>query len=242
MTVKEQKARVLGIGAHPDDLEFIAGGTLANFVAAGHSVFMATTTNGDQGHFVIMPEELAAVRNAEALAAAKVIGASYECLGFHDEYLTTGIEERDRVVDLLRRVQPDLIITHPPNDYHPDHRATFELVFAASFVATVPHVRAGTAAPLKAVPQIFCCPAVGSFDSQPEYYIDISNSIERKIAALAKHESQIVWLKEHDNFDLLEVARANAASCGFACGVKFAEAFSRVHRYPGIKAQPLLPF
>ena len=240
--MQQQQARVLGIGAHPDDLEFMAGGTLANFAGAGHLVFMATTTNGDQGHFEIMPEELSRIRFAEATEGARVIGAEYECLGYHDEHLTAGIEERSRVIELLRRLQPDIVITHPPNDYHPDHRATFELVFAAAFVATVPHVHIGTLPPLKAVPQVFCAPAVGNFDSQPEYYIDITDSVDKKIAALAKHESQIVWLREHDNMDLLEVAKTNAASCGFQCGVKYAEAFSRVRRYPGIRAQRLLPY
>lgn len=241
MAKSEKKITLLGLGAHPDDLEFGAGGTLANFVKAGHKVVMATATNGDQGHMIIMPPELATIRIEEARQGAEVIGAAFECLAIHDEFLTTGLDHRMMVVDLIRRVQPDMIITHPAEDYHPDHRAISQLVFDASFLATVPHI--GVESPrLEAVPQIYCAMPVGRMESHGEYYIDISATIEIKLEALAKHASQITWLKEHDNIDLLATARTQAAHLGFHCGVRYAECFTRVHRYPGVRAQALLPY
>ncbi|MGE5528195.1 MAG: PIG-L deacetylase family protein [Patescibacteria group bacterium] len=236
----EARITVLALGAHPDDLEFMAGGTLANFARAGHRVVMATATNGNQGHMVIMPPELAAIRREEAARGAAVIGAAYEGLGIDDEFLTDSLEDRMKVIELFRRVQPDLVITNPPDDYHPDHRACFQLVFDASFVATVPHI--SDSPRLKAVPQIYTMTPVGGIDAQPEFYIDITETIGIKLEALGKHESQVVWLKEHDNFDLVATARAEAAHTGFKCGVAYAEGFRRVHRYPGIRAQRLLPY
>lgn len=219
----------------------MAGGTLANFVKTGHTVVMATATNGDQGHMVIMPRELAGIRVEEARQAAQSIGASFECLDIHDEFLTSGLDHRMIVTDLIRRVQPDMIITNPPDDYHPDHRAISQLVFDASFLATLPHI--GLESPrLPAVPQIFCAMPVGRMESLAEYYIDISKTIEIKLEALAKHASQVQWLREHDNFDLVAMARTQAAYLGFHCGVSYAECFTRVHRYPGVRAQALLPY
>ena len=237
----EKKITVLGFAAHPDDLEFMAGGTLANFVKAGHHVVMSTATNGDQGHMVIMPVELAKIRIEEAKCAAEVIGATFQCLEIHDEFLTTGIDHRMMVADLIRRVQPDIIITNPPEDYHPDHCAVYHLVFDASFVATLPHI--GLESPrLQVVPQIFCVMPVGRMETKAEYYVDVSETIEIKLNALAKHASQVEWLRDHDNFDLVGMARMQSASLGFQCGVRYAECFTRVHRYPGVRAHPLLPF
>ena len=79
--------RVLAVGAHPDDLELLCGGTLAKYAQLGHHVTMAVATNGEVGSMTLTKEEIAAVRKAEAAAAAAVIGADFVWMGYPDEFL-----------------------------------------------------------------------------------------------------------------------------------------------------------
>src|ERR1700754_1188708 len=110
--------RVLAVGAHPDDLEILAGGTLARLAHDGHEVVMCHATTGNRGSFVHTAEEIAAIRLAEAGRAAEVIGAEHVTLGLADCEVSAGDpEHKRRVVDLVRDARPDLIITHHPHDY-----------------------------------------------------------------------------------------------------------------------------
>ena len=134
--------RVLAVGAHPDDLEILCAGTLARYKQAGHEVIMAHACNGDCGHFVIPPEELARQRAAEARAAAEILGA--EVLTIPDmgdgDLRGDDVKARMAMVDIIRMARPDVIITHGPEDYMPDHVAVSELVFLP---ASWPQFRTG---------------------------------------------------------------------------------------------------
>src|SRR3954469_9217572 len=131
--------RVLAVGAHPDDLEILCGGTLARFVQEGHEVVMCHATRGDRGRFVPTAHEIAALRGAEAKRAAEICGAAEATLGLSDgEVSASDPEQRRLVVDLVRESRPDLIITHHPSDYMGDHNETSKLVFECSFHATLP--------------------------------------------------------------------------------------------------------
>lgn len=132
--------RVLVIGAHPDDCEIKAGGITAMYRAAGHQVKFVSVTNGEAGHQSIPPAELAALRKQETAAVAKLMGIEYEVLGNRDGRLLATVEPRLELIALIRRYQPDLILTHRPNDYHPDHRATSTLVCDAAYMVIVPHI------------------------------------------------------------------------------------------------------
>ncbi|MFO1043708.1 MAG: PIG-L deacetylase family protein [Planctomycetaceae bacterium] len=132
--------RILIIGAHPDDCEIKAGGITAMYRAAGHHVKFVSVTNGESGHQRIPPAELAATRKAEAEAVVKLMGIEYEILGNRDGRLLPTIEARFELIGLIRRYKPDLILTHRPNDYHPDHRATSTLVCDAAYMVIVPHI------------------------------------------------------------------------------------------------------
>lgn len=235
-----EAASILGIGAHPDDLEILAGGTLALYARRGWRVTMACLTNGEMGHMVIPPWELAAIREREARAAAAVLGAEFHWVGLPDEFLGTDMETRLRVVDLIRAVRPDVIVTHAPQCYHPDHRATFELVFAASFLATIPHIERACQS-IASVPPILCMDTVSGLDFQPEFYVDITDVFELKIEALKKHESQIRWLKEHDHIDVLEHVRVTNRFRGLQCNATYAEGFTLARRWPGVPAGWVLP-
>ena len=132
--------RILIIGAHPDDCEIKAGGITAMYRAAGHHVKFVSVTNGESGHQRIPPAELAATRKAEADAVVKLMGIEYEILGNRDGRLLPTLEARFELIGLIRRYKPDLILTHRPNDYHPDHRATSTLVCDAAYMVIVPHI------------------------------------------------------------------------------------------------------
>ena len=109
--------RVLAVGAHPDDLEILCGGTLARFVLEGHEVVMCHATRGDRGSFVHSSEEIALIRGAEARRAAEICGAEYATLGFSDaEINAADRDQQDAVVDVIRDARPDLI--EPVWEYH----------------------------------------------------------------------------------------------------------------------------
>ncbi|HZT82663.1 MAG TPA: PIG-L family deacetylase, partial [Gemmataceae bacterium] len=138
--MSDQPLRLLIIGAHPDDADYHAGGLAALYRQAGHVVKMVSLTNGDAGHQTLRGEELARRRQAEAAAAGAVIGATYDVLDNHDGELLPTLDNRRQVIRLLRTFRPDLVLTHRPNDYHPDHRYTSQLVQDAAYMVTVPAV------------------------------------------------------------------------------------------------------
>jgi LmbE family N-acetylglucosaminyl deacetylase len=132
--------RILVLGAHPDDADYKAGGTAARWRKLGHEVKLVSVTNGGAGHQTLRGEALVARRRAEAQAAGAVIGASYDVLDFPDGGLMPSLEARQQIIRLIRGFRPDLILTHRPNDYHPDHRYTSVLVQDAAYMVTVPAV------------------------------------------------------------------------------------------------------
>jgi LmbE family N-acetylglucosaminyl deacetylase len=132
--------RILVLGAHPDDADFKTGGTAARWRKLGHELKLVSVTNGSAGHQTLRGEALVARRRAEAQAAGAVIGASYEVLDFPDGGLMPTLEARHQIIRIIRGFRPDLILTHRPNDYHPDHRYTSVLVQDAAYMVTVPAV------------------------------------------------------------------------------------------------------
>jgi LmbE family N-acetylglucosaminyl deacetylase len=132
--------RILVLGAHPDDADYKAGGTSALWRRLGHEVKLVSVTNGGAGHQTLRGAELVARRRAEARASGAVIGATYDVLDHPDGGLMPTLEARHELIRLIRNFKPDLILTHRPNDYHPDHRYTSVLVQDAAYMVTVPAV------------------------------------------------------------------------------------------------------
>ena len=236
--------RILAIGAHPDDLEILCGGTLARFAELGHAVFMVHMMNGDKGHMSMDPKELAEIRSREAEAAAAVIGAESIDLGFPDGTLFSDLATRERIIDLIREVRADLILTHAPRDYMSDHTTTSEIVRDGSFYVTAPLFRTKHEA-LSRIPPMYFMDTVAGMQFLPSDYVDISTTFEKKCEMVRCHGSQIQWLREHDGTDVLEYVRITGRFRGLQCGVKYAEAFSRYEawgRSPrGTDARALLP-
>ncbi len=216
--------RILAVGAHPDDLEILCSGTLACYVQQGAHVTMAIATDGSAGHMIIPPQELAEIRRKEAGEAAALIGAELCWLGYPDELIFEDVETRLRFIDLIREAQPDLIITHDPSDYHPDHRVVSRLMFDASFVAGLPNIKTEHPAHPGVCPLYYFDTLTGA-NFLPTEYVDISDTFETKKAMLSCHASQLKWLAEHDHIDVQEFVTVMARSRGLQCGVMYAEGF-----------------
>jgi LmbE family N-acetylglucosaminyl deacetylase len=217
--------RVLAVGAHPDDLEILCGGTLARFVREGHEVVMCHATRGDRGSFVHTSEEITRLRNAEARRAAEICGAEYASLGFSDGEVSAADRDQQRaVVDLVRDARPDLIITHAQGDYMGDHDEISKLVFECSFYATLPLYETGKPHHGSVTP-IYFMETVMGLGFQPIEYVDISSTIDVKAAMLEAHESQLTWLRDHDGVDIVEQMKTTSRFRGQQCGVDYAEGF-----------------
>lgn len=138
LAAEPAKLRIIVFGAHPDDAEYKAGGTGAKWAKAGHAVKLVSVTNGDIGHWQSAGGPLANRRRAESAAAAKVLGVTSEVLDIHDGELMPTLEHRRTILRLIREWQADIVISHRPWDYHPDHRYVGVLVQDAAYMVTVP--------------------------------------------------------------------------------------------------------
>jgi N-acetylglucosamine malate deacetylase 1 len=194
--MSDRPLRLLIIGAHPDDADHAAGGLAALYRAAGHDVLMVSLTNGDAGHHLTPGPTLATRRRAEAAAAGAAIGAEYRTFDNHDGELLPTLENRGQVIRLLRTYRPDLVLTHRPNDYHPDHRYTSQLVQDAAYMVTVPAVEPG-------VPHLARNPVIAYLPDEfhkpypfdPAVAIDVGPVLDRVVAMLHCHASQFYeWL------------------------------------------------
>ncbi|MEO2048867.1 MAG: PIG-L family deacetylase [Pirellulales bacterium] len=196
MNTNSDSPSLLIIGAHPDDAEYHAGGLATIYRALGRRVKMLSVTDGGAGHFRRTTDELVPLRRQESAAAGEVIGAIYETLDFPDGQLVPSIEVRQRIIQEIREFQPDLVLTHRLCDYHPDHRATGQVVQDASYLITVPLVLPEVA-PLFA-PPVFAFMA--DLFTRPtrlraDVVIDIEQSLDSVVSMLACQRSQVYeWL------------------------------------------------
>lgn len=232
---------VLAITTHPDDMEINCAGTLLKCKARGDRVVVCHLCNGDLGHEIIQPDELASIRAGEAKRSGDMAGFEVIWGGFHDvDIYSENREARDKVVDVIRQVNPDFIITHDPNDYMPDHTATSRLVFDASFAATVPHYQSGVDTPARLVP-IYYMDNLAGVNFVPTEFVDVSEQIDQKLAMLECHESQVVWMRDHDNIDFPDMVKTCCRYRGYQCGADYAEAFRMCQAYLKGTTKRLLP-
>lgn len=227
---------IVSIHAHPDDVEILAGGTLARLAALDHRITIVTMTPGDCGSAEHSPEEIAAIRRAEAGAAAALIGASYRCAEFRDLAIFNDDPSRRRVTELLRELAPDVVLTASPVDYLCDHENTSALVRDACFGACAPNYAPGVSPARARIPHLYFMDAIGGADREgrpilADFYVDIAATFNTKRAMLACHESQRAWLrKQHGIDDYLETMERWTREVGRRAGYEFAEGF---RRYPG---------
>lgn len=218
--------RILVICPHPDDGEFGAGGTVAKWVAEGNEVFYAICTNGDKGTSdpAMTSERLVKVRREEQQAAANVLGVKEVVfLDYPDGGLEDTPQFRGDLVRLLRHYKPKAVATSDPYRkyiWHRDHRITGRVALDAVFPyardrLSYPEHEAAGLKPHK-VQEVYCW---GS--DEPNFYVDISATFERKLQAIQCHRSQI---KNHPGRPA-DWARQRAAMLGKEKGIPLAEAF-----------------
>ena len=232
---------VLVISCHPDDVEIACAGTLLKCKERGDRVVVCHLCSGNLGHEIIEPDELAAMRAQEAITAGNLGGIEVFHGGFDDVDIYDGNKEsRDKVVDVIRKVNPDFIITHDPDDYMPDHNAVSRLVFDASFAATVPHYKTSVDSVAKLVP-IFYMDTLAGVNFNPTEYVDVTPYIDKKLEMLECHASQIVWMREHDGIDFPDMVRTCCRYRGYQCGADYAEGFKQCQVYLKGTTKRLLP-
>ena len=232
---------VLAIGAHPDDIEIACAGTLAKCVQRGDKVVVCHASTGNLGHVIIPPDELTIMRANEAkkagsLAGIEVIGGLFNDLDIY----SNNKEARDRIVDVIKSVKPDFIITHNPDDYMPDHTEVSKLVFDASFTATLPNYKTKVEGCAKLVP-IYYMDTLCGVNFNPTEYVDVSDVIDLKIQMLNCHESQIVWMRDHDKIDFPDMVRTCSKYRGYQCGAEYAEGFRQCQVYLKGTPKRMLP-
>jgi LmbE family N-acetylglucosaminyl deacetylase len=183
--------RALAIGAHPDDVEFGCGATLAKWSAAGSDVSMVVLTDGSKGSWdpSADPAELARLRIDEQEAAAQVLGAATLLhAGFVDGELDNGPSERERVVGAIRRARPDVILTHDPwkrYRLHPDHRAAGFIVLDAIVAARDPHFFPNDGLEPHRPTEVLLFEA-----DEVDHYESADATTTKKVDALLAHRSQ----------------------------------------------------
>jgi LmbE family N-acetylglucosaminyl deacetylase len=185
------KLRIIAFGAHPDDCELKAAGVAAKWAALGHHVKFVSVTNGDIGHWLLAGGPLARRRIEEVKRCAEILNIHSQVLDIHDGELLPTLEYRRTITRLIREWKADVVLSHRPNDYHPDHRNVGVLVQDAAYMVTVP----------------FFCPDTPYLTKNPVflYYedhftkpnrfsadivVDIGDVIDKKLAAVAALESQ----------------------------------------------------
>jgi LmbE family N-acetylglucosaminyl deacetylase len=188
--------RIIAFGGHPDDCDIKAGGTAARWAALGHKVKFVAVTNGDAGHQSQGGGALARRRMAEAQESARRAGIEYEVLDNHDAELLPTLAARQQVIRKIREWNADLVLTHRPNDYHPDHRYTGILVQDAAYMVVVPNVVPDTP-PLRRNPVFayFADPFERPQPFRADVVVSIDEVADKKLDMLDAHTSQFYeWL------------------------------------------------
>lgn len=231
--------RIASIHAHPDDAEILAGGTLALLANLGHQITIVTMTPGDKGSDQLSPDDIAAVRRLEAATAAMLIGADYICAEFRDLEIFSDHASRARIVELVRQLRPDIVLTSAPSDYLCDHEATSVLVRDALFAASARNYRTESA-PLERIPHLYFMDPIEGLDREhqpvmPDFVADVTEVFEIKHAMLAAHASQREWLlRQHGMDDYMASMKAWTRTRGESVQIPYGEGFRqyRGHPYP----------
>jgi len=207
-----QLLRILVLGAHPDDADIKTGGTSAKWRRLGYEVKLVSVTDGGAGHQTLRRPPLVQRRRAEARAAGAVIGAAYDVLDLHDGELMPTLEARFLLIRLIRTFKPDLILTHRPNDYHPDHRYTSILVQDAAYMMTVPAICPET-------PHLSDNPVILYFSDDfkkptpftADVVVDVGDEMETIVDMLHCHVSQFYEWLPFNSGTLAQVPAADTA-------------------------------
>lgn len=232
---------ILAFAAHPDDIEEMCFGTLMKYRAQGDKIYIALSTSGNIGsNWHESREEIAAIREEEALAAAKYTGAEVKFLRYDDEGLQDTAESRRDFLNAVRWADPDVILTHSPHDPSTDHAMTARLITEVLLVVGAKLVPTEEP-PIEKAPSLFFWDIPGGLHFDPQVWVDITEYMEQKMEAIACHRSQMDWMEGFLKDDYLESMRVQSRFRGYQYGCKYAEGFI-AHQISGFVADyRLLP-
>ncbi|OQB43589.1 MAG: 4-oxalmesaconate hydratase [Candidatus Hydrogenedentes bacterium ADurb.Bin179] len=199
--------KVLAVGAHPDDVEFMMAGTLLVLAEAGYEPHIFVVASGSCGSMVIGKDELVRTRLKEAKAAAEQLKAQFYAPVVDDLEVTYSVPLLRKVAAVVREVQPDIVLTHSPDEYMEDHTITARLTVTAVFSRGMPNFLTDPDRPIynKDVVLYQCLP-YGLCDTrgrrvEADCYVDITRVMDTKTRALSCHESQRNWLDTSQRMD-----------------------------------------
>jgi LmbE family N-acetylglucosaminyl deacetylase len=206
------RPKVIAMGAHPDDMELEAGGTLAKFAKKGYDVYLLILTAGgytDMNGNTYLNEEL----ENEARKATKILGVKDVIFfTYPTKDLPANGEIISKVDSIMNELQPDLFISHHPFDSHQDHKSAADIMFAVSRQGRVKNVLSASTLPYR--PNVFAF--------RPQFFVDITETIDTKIEAIRAYSSQY---KKFGSEILIEHVKAMAKTYGWAMGYEYAECF-----------------
>ena len=239
---------VLAIGCHPDDIEFMMGGTLFLLREAGCTIHYMNIANGSCGTAHYGPRKIAKTRKREAQEAASYLGASYHKSLVKDLEVFYTQPLIRRVTALIRKVMPDILLIPSPEDYMEDHMNTSRISVSAALYKgmrnyrSIPRVK-----PIYKNIVLYHALAYGPTDGlkrpvQPDFYVDITTVIDQKEQMLAFHKSQQEWLDKSQGYNsYLKAMREMSREAGRLSGVfQFAEGW-RGHAFLGFSVKEMNP-
>ena len=205
------KVNILAIGAHPDDIEFGCGGALVKYARKGHRIYLLVMTGGGLGGS-------SEVRTREQEVSGKILGTEKIYWGgYEDTHLVVDVDLIGKIESVIADVKPDFIFCHFPDDTHQDHRHLAQAIMSATrYIRNV---------------LFFEGPTTQNFN--PQVFVDISDTLDKKVEALQAHRSQVMKTNIED-LSIVEVARSSANFRGIQGRVKYAEAFHSLRLFINI--------
>ncbi len=232
------KIDILAIGIHPDDVELSCSGTIAKHIAFGKKVGILDLTQGELG-----TRGNAELRTKEANEAAIILGVSFRTqLNLKDCFFENNEENQKKIIEIIRKHQPEIILCNAISDRHPDHGRASKLVSESSFYSGL--IKIETHSDNK-IQQAWRPKAVYHYLQDqfihPDFVIDISDFIDIKHEAIMAYSSQFYNPSSNEpetpisSKHFIETINSKMSILGRDIGVKFAEGFT-VNRYPGINS------
>jgi len=215
------KLKILAMGAHPDDMELEAGGTLTKFARKGYEVYLLILTAGgytDMDGNTYFDEQL---RN-EAENASNILGLKdIIFLDYSTKHLPANGDTISKVDSIVDEIRPDVFISHHPFDSHQDHKAAADIMFAVTRQGRVKNVLSGSPLPYR--PNVFAF--------RPQFFVDITETIDTKLDAIRAYTTQY---QKFGREKLIERVKAMAKTHGWAVGYEYAECFEIIRMDDGI--------
>jgi LmbE family N-acetylglucosaminyl deacetylase len=225
--------KILAVGAHPDDVEFMCAGTLKLLKDKGYKIYICIFSGGDVGSAVEKQENIIRIRRQESIDAASLLEAVLYPLGELDLQIEFNDKTKRKITEIVRTVDPLIVFTHAHEDYVMDHEITSRLVRHGCFSAPIPNYFSEAVLPqpvTSKTPYLYYWSPLegrniyGDFVPQ-RIYVDISETVEFKAKMLACHKSQRDWMSELGMDSYIDGMRNTAKLYGEASGFGNAEGF-----------------